>query len=48
VQAARGTSAEIDQARLLTQSLAGTMRAELDAAGLPWTPDALGGRAVGR
>jgi GAF domain-containing protein len=42
------TSGEIDQVRLLAQSLAGTLRVELDAAGLPWTADALGGRVAGR
>jgi diguanylate cyclase (GGDEF)-like protein len=42
------TSAEIDQARLLAQSLAGTLRGEVDPVPLPWSPAALGGRAVER
>jgi GAF domain-containing protein len=42
------TSAEIDHARLLAQSLAGPLRADVEPAALPWTPEALGGRAVER
>jgi GAF domain-containing protein len=42
------TSGEIDHARLLGQSLAGTLQAGSEPASLPWSPEALGGRAVGR
>jgi EAL domain-containing protein (putative c-di-GMP-specific phosphodiesterase class I) len=42
------TSAEIDQARLLAQSLAGVLRGELERDSLPWSPADLGGQAVGR
>src|SRR5205085_7364350 len=42
------TSAQIDHARLLAQSLVGTLGTDLDAASLPWSPDAFGGRTVGR
>jgi diguanylate cyclase (GGDEF)-like protein len=39
------TSAEIDQARLLAQSLAATMRGEVGPEPLPWSPDSFGARA---
>jgi hypothetical protein len=34
------TAAEIDHARLLAQSLAGTLRVDAAAAALPWSPEA--------
>jgi GAF domain-containing protein len=36
------TSAELDEARLLAQSLAASVRSQFDPAPLPWSPDALG------
>ncbi|HEY0632880.1 MAG TPA: EAL domain-containing protein [Thermoleophilaceae bacterium] len=42
------TSAEIDHARLLAQSLAGTLRVDAEPAALPWSPEAFEGRTVGR
>ena len=36
------TSAEIDQARLVAQSLAATVRGGLETEPLPWSPEALG------
>jgi GAF domain-containing protein len=37
------TSAEIDHARVVAQSLAGTVRANADAGSLPWSPEAFVG-----
>jgi GAF domain-containing protein len=38
------TSAEIDQARLIGQSLTAALRVDLPVEELPWSPDGLGGR----